>query len=87
MRLDLRIGLLAPDEPLDRVTVFSGLVSDWRLAICPTSRSPDAAKATIDGVVRDPSAFGITTGLSPSRKATHELVVPRSMPTTRPIIQ
>src|SRR5262249_13615982 len=38
---------------------------------------------TTDGVVRAPSAFAITTGLSPSITATHELVVPRSIPTTR----
>ncbi len=35
---------------------------------------------TIDGVVRAPSSFGMTLGSPPSRTATHELVVPRSMP-------
>ena len=34
------------------------------------------------GVVRPPSAFGITTGSPPSMTATTELVVPRSMPIT-----
>ena len=37
-------------------------------------------KATTEGVVRAPSEFGITTGTPPSRTATQELVVPRSMP-------
>ena len=39
-------------------------------------------KATIEGVVRLPSLLGITTGSPPSITATHELVVPRSMPIT-----
>ena len=41
----------------------------------------DFEKATMDGVVRAPSAFGITTGSPASRTDTTELVVPRSMPT------
>src|SRR4051812_13543996 len=61
-------------------TVFCGLVTAWRLATVPTRRSPDAVKPTTDGVVRPPSAFGITVGSPPSRTAMHELVVPRSMP-------
>ena len=36
--------------------------------------------ATTDGVVRPPSAFSSTVGSPPSRIATHEFVVPRSMP-------
>ncbi len=32
--------------------VFSGLVMAWRLATCPTSRSPLLVNATTDGVVR-----------------------------------
>src|SRR3954453_10945167 len=60
--------------------VFCGLVTAWRLATVPTRRSPDAAKATTDGVVRPPSAFSITVGSPPSRTAMHEFVVPRSMP-------
>jgi hypothetical protein len=43
--------------------------------------SPPLEKATTDGVVRDPSALGMTTGSPASRTATTELVVPRSMPT------
>src|SRR5690606_16770177 len=37
-------------------------------------------KATTEGVVRAPSAFSITFGFLPSMIATHEFVVPRSMP-------
>src|SRR5215467_9868010 len=47
----------------------------------PTSRSPCAVKATTEGVVRDPSALGITFGLPASVAAMTELVVPRSIPT------
>ena len=43
-------------------------------------------KATIDGVVRDPSLFGITTTSPPSITATQLFVVPRSMPMTLPIV-
>src|SRR6201988_3070211 len=62
--------------------VRSGLVTAWRLAGWPTRRSPSSVKATIEGVVRMPSAFSITLGFLPSMTATHELVVPRSMPMT-----
>src|ERR1700692_4238761 len=61
-------------------TVFSGLVMLWRLAGCPTRTSPSSVKATIDGVVRAPSAFSMTLALLPSITATQELVVPRSIP-------
>ena len=61
-------------------TVFSGLVTAWRLATCPTSRSPVLVNATTDGVRRPPSGFVMTTGSPPSMTATTELVVPRSMP-------
>ena len=43
------------------------------------------ANATIDGVVRMPSAFSITFALPPSITATHEFVVPRSIPIAIPI--
>jgi len=51
----------------------------------PTFLSPFSVKATIDGVVLLPSLFGITTGSLPSITATHELVVPRSIPIILPI--
>src|SRR5215212_7501213 len=72
------------DVPMWRLTeriVRSGLVIAWRFATSPTRTSPFLAKATTDGVVRPPSAFGMTVGSPPSRTATTELVVPRSMPT------
>ena len=62
--------------------MFCGLVTDWRFATVPTRRSPSFAIATTDGVVRPPSAFGMTRGSPPSITATQEFVVPRSMPIT-----
>src|SRR5215813_13799090 len=67
-------------------TVFFGLVRACRLAIWPTRRSPFAVKPTMEGVVRAPSWFGMTCGAPPSITATHELVVPRSMPMTLPTL-
>src|SRR5262245_43645655 len=66
--------------------VFSGLVTACLLAGWPTRRSPSSVNATIEGVVRIPSAFSITFGALPSITATHELVVPRSMPMTLPMV-
>jgi hypothetical protein len=48
----------------------------------PTSRLPASVKATIDGVVLYPPRFGMTLGVPFSTMATHEFVVPRSMPIT-----
>src|SRR5215207_1864367 len=64
-------------------TVRSTLVTACRLATSPTRTSPFLAKATTDGVVREPSALAMTVGSPPSRTATTEFVVPRSMPTAR----
>src|ERR1700681_2725947 len=58
-----------------------GLRIAWRRATWPTRRSPCSVKATTDGVVRVPSALGITVGCPPSTAAITELVVPRSIPT------
>src|ERR1041384_5180459 len=72
-------------RPIRRFTeyrVFIGLVTAWRLAAWPTSRSPESVKATIEGVVRAPSEFSITLVSPPSMTATQELVVPRSIPMT-----
>src|SRR3954454_7533159 len=71
---------LRPMKRLIEKTVLVGLVTAWRLATVPTSRSPPCVNATTDGVVRPPSAFSITVGSPPSRTAMHEVVVPRSMP-------
>src|SRR5436190_1775507 len=61
-------------------TVFSGFMTACRLATVPTRRSPESVNATTDGVVRPPSAFSSTVASPPSSTATHELVVPRSIP-------
>ena len=67
-------------------TVFVGFVTACRLAGAPTSRWPSFVNATTDGVVRPPSAFGITVGSPPSSTAMHEFVVPRSIPMVLPIL-
>src|SRR5574344_845604 len=67
-------------------TVFCGLVMACRLAGSPTLRSPPSTKPTTDGVVRLPSLFAITTGSLPSKTATQEFVVPKSIPIIFPII-
>ena len=69
-----------PMKRLIEKTVFSGLVTACRLATWPTRRSPDLAKPTTDGVMRLPSALGMTMASPPSITETTELVVPRSMP-------
>src|SRR3954469_12005491 len=72
-------------RPISRLiaeNVFSGLVTACRFAAWPTSRSPESVNATIEGVVRPPSAFSMTFAFLPSITATHEFVVPRSMPIT-----
>src|SRR4051794_6511406 len=63
------------------VIVPFGLRIACRRATWPTRRSPCSVKATTDGVVREPSALGMTVGCPPSTVAITELVVPRSMPT------
>src|SRR5665213_1180035 len=71
-------------SPMWRFTermVRSGFVIAWRFATSPTSTSPVLENPTTDGVVRPPSALGMTTGSPASRTLTTELVVPRSIPT------
>src|SRR5579872_6980942 len=63
-----------------------GLVIAWRFAGSPTFLSPLFKNATIEGVVLLPSSFWITTGSLPSITATHELVVPKSIPIIFPIV-
>src|SRR5689334_10387370 len=75
--------------PMCRLTeriVRSTLVTAWFFADWPTSTSPLRAKATTEGVVREPSELAMTVGSPPSRTATTELVVPRSMPTVRAMV-
>src|SRR6266699_2622545 len=73
---------LRPMRRLIEKIVFSGLVTAWRLAIWPTSRSPLLVAAAMEGVSREPSLFSNTVGSPASITATTELVVPRSMPIT-----
>jgi hypothetical protein len=71
--------------PMNRLmekTVFSGLVMACLFATCPTSLSPVLVNATTEGVVLIPSGLGITFGSPASITATHELVVPKSIPIT-----
>jgi len=75
-------------RPIRRLTAYSvlrGFVTAWRLALAPTRISPSSWYATIEGVVRAPSLFSMTRVVLPSMTATHELVVPRSMPMILPI--
>ena len=58
------------------------VVTAWRFAASPTTRSPDFVNATTDGVVRLPSEFSSTSGSPPSMTAMQEFVVPKSMPNT-----
>ena len=57
-----------------------GLVTRWFFAVIPTNFSPLSVYATIEGVVLSPSLLVITFGTLPSSMATHELVVPKSIP-------
>ena len=60
--------------------VLAGFVTACLLADWPTSLSPSFPNATIEGVVRFPSEFGITLGSPASITAMHELLVPKSIP-------
>jgi hypothetical protein len=75
-------------RPINRFVayrVFLELVTACRLAGMPTSLSPSPVNATTEGVVLAPSLFSKTFGVLPSIIATHEFVVPRSMPMTWPL--
>ena len=74
--------------PMCRLTeanVRPAFMAAWRHATLPTSRSPSLENATTLGVVRSPSALGMTTVLPPSTVAMQLFVVPRSMPIVAPI--
>src|SRR6201989_371421 len=91
MRAEISCALYAlPSMSIDQLVpmwrftdrmVRSGLVIAWRFATSPTRTSPVLENATTDGVVREPSEFGATTGSPASRTAPTELGVPRSIPT------
>ena len=76
---------LRPIKRLTAYKVLRGLVTAWRLADAPTRISPSSWYAMMEGVVRAPSAFSITLVVLPSMMATHELVVPKSMPMILPM--
>jgi hypothetical protein len=77
---------LLPINLLVAKTVFSELVIACLFAAAPTNLYPSFVKATTDGVVLEPYAFSMTLGVLPSIKATHELVVPRSIPMIAPVL-
>ena len=67
---------------------FAGFTAPKLLcfATCPMSLSPVFVKPTTEGVVLLPSGLGMTTVSEPSITATHEFVVPRSIPITFAIL-
>src|SRR3954467_2372986 len=77
---------LRPISRLAPNTVAAALVTPWRRARAPTATWPDSAQLTHDGTMRSPSAPDRIRGWPRSSStATHELVVPRSMPMMRDI--
>ena len=79
-----------PMRRLTAYSVFVALVTACLFAAWPARRSPLAVNATTEGVVRAPSEFGmmLTSSFPPavvSATATHEFVVPRSIPMIFPI--
>ena len=78
-------SILLPINLLTANNVFSGFVTACLFAGCPTNFS-SSVKPTIDGVVLAPSEFSITLASLPSINATHEFVVPKSIPITLDII-
>ena len=61
--LGQRIVVAAADQALDREEGVLGVGDRLALGGWPTSRSPLSVKATIEGVVRAPSAFSMTLAL------------------------
>jgi hypothetical protein len=76
----------APDQALDGEEGIFGIGDALALGGLADQAFAVGAKATIEGVVRAPSAFSMTLGAEPSITATQELVVPRSMPITLAIL-
>ena len=68
------------------VTVLSAFVTACLFAGSPTILSPSFVNATTDGVVLIPSLFAIIWGSPPSKTATQEFVVPKSIPITFAIL-
>ena len=80
--LDHRVVAAAADQALDGEECVFGVGDGLPLGGQADDDLAVSVKATIDGVVRMPSAFSMTLGVLPSMTATHELVVPRSIPIT-----
>ena len=59
--------------------------ADMAIYLTTNSTTLGAINATADGVVRTPSALAITFASPPSMIATHEFVVPKSIPIILPI--
>ena len=74
------------EDDLGNDSSLSELVTACLFATVPTSRSPSLASATTEGVVLPPSEFSITRASPASITATHEFVVPKSIPMTRAIL-
>ena len=62
--------------------VSPAFVTACLFAGCPTNFSSFSKKATTEGVVLAPSVFSKTLACEPSIMATHEFVVPKSIPIT-----
>ena len=75
-----QFGATHNGEPVDSVAELVSLLAE---ANTDTIKTDDLE--LVDGVVRAPSEFSITLGVLPSMMATHELVVPRSMPMILPM--
>src|SRR3989344_9349673 len=68
---------LRPIKRLTEKIVSLGLTTDWRLA---TRQTIFLRGLTTEGIIFSPSAEWMTLGFPPSITATHELVVPKSIP-------
>ena len=69
----------------DNDTCVTPEIADATRDTAAPSFSPPAVKAMIEGVVRAPSELAMICGSPLSKMATHEFVVPRSIPMTLPI--
>eukprot|EP00962_Isochrysis_galbana_P026617 scaffold8264_cov109-Isochrysis_galbana.AAC.13 len=75
---------LRPMNRFAATTVLGTFDRACALASCPTTTEPPARNATVDGVSGSPWRLGSTMGTPSRRMAIAELVVPRSIPTSRP---
>ena len=73
-----RLALLK--DRIDRANADGVIMQNVRFCDLHGAENSLFEKAIIDGVVLFPSLFGIMVGSLPSITATHELVVPKSIP-------